>query len=62
MYNPEKERLTGKLISEIRQLVDVIMDPKTNDLGRMNALGPMYETKLVQLKKLKPDLNVKDFL
>jgi hypothetical protein len=61
MYNPDKEKAISRLKSEIKQLVEVIMNPRTNDLGRINALGPMYETKLAQLKKMKPDLTVKDF-
>lgn len=61
MFDPKLNNLIGRLIVEIKQLVEVIMNPRTNDLGRINALGPMYQTKLARLMVLKPDLSMKDF-
>ncbi len=62
MYDPHKAKMIARLITDIKQLVHVIMQPTTPDLARINALGPMYEEKLRQLRLLKPDLHCKDFL
>lgn len=60
MYDPEKARKTDQLKREIKELVFVIMSPRTLDKGR-ECLGAMYEIKLARLRQLVPELSVNDF-